>query len=317
MVNKLKQDATPSIAGTIYQFYIAIDKCFELTNGEKLFIEKYGDISISGNKQIEVKKYETDLTDLHPNLWNTINNWLREDFNPNFYKELILLTTQDFSINSSLKNWNEKKSEEKKSILSAIADKFSKKEKKGEDTAKLIEPVLDSNKSRKLDIVLNKFSILDSSPKEIEYYNLIIEKHGKGVFSANREDFINSLLGFIISPKVVNQESWELSYDDFTAKVEFLTAEYSSKTIIFPKKYSTLKINDEDIKEKHKHLFIKKIEDIEYDEVKISAITDYIKTNKTITEELSKYFSSRDYYDGYEEELKGSFEPQYGLRQKI
>jgi len=39
MGDKLKQDAKPSIDGTIYQFYIAIDKCFELVEGEKVIIE--------------------------------------------------------------------------------------------------------------------------------------------------------------------------------------------------------------------------------------------------------------------------------------
>jgi len=67
-IPKLKHDATLTIAAIIYQFYKAVEKSFDLRKGEKLFIEKYGDITISNNLQIEVKRYEKPLTDLHVNL---------------------------------------------------------------------------------------------------------------------------------------------------------------------------------------------------------------------------------------------------------
>ena len=79
---RLDQDASSSIAGIIYQFYITVEKCFELSKGKKLHIEKYGDITVNGEYQIEVKKFKDNLTDSHKNLWNTINNWLKEDFFP-------------------------------------------------------------------------------------------------------------------------------------------------------------------------------------------------------------------------------------------
>ena len=90
MSSKLKHDASSSIDGTIYQFYIAIDKCFELLDGEKVIIEKYGDVTVSDKYQIEVKHYQEDLTDLHENIWKTIDNWLQNAFDVSHYKNLIL-----------------------------------------------------------------------------------------------------------------------------------------------------------------------------------------------------------------------------------
>ncbi|WP_347274315.1 hypothetical protein [Candidatus Kuenenia sp.] len=55
MSSKQKHEGSSSIVGTIYQFYIAIDKCFELLDGEKVIIEKYGDVTVSDKYQIEVK----------------------------------------------------------------------------------------------------------------------------------------------------------------------------------------------------------------------------------------------------------------------
>ncbi len=59
---KLVNDVSESIGAIIYQFYIALDKCFELDAGESVFIEKFGDVS-NPTYQIEVKQYsETSRT---------------------------------------------------------------------------------------------------------------------------------------------------------------------------------------------------------------------------------------------------------------
>ena len=80
---KQSNNSTPTIKGLIYQFLVALGKCFELQAGETVYIETYGDISILGcndTVQIESKFYKENLTDYDHNIWNTLNNWLKESF---------------------------------------------------------------------------------------------------------------------------------------------------------------------------------------------------------------------------------------------
>lgn len=311
-IPKLKQDATPKIAGIIYQFYVAVEMGFNLIKGDKLLIEKYGDITISNNLQIEVKKHEAPLTDLHENLWKTLSNWMDDEFEPKHYKELILLTTENFGEQSTLKEWNNKTSSDKKEILESIASKYSEKESKSEKTVQLLESVLDNKKEEKLDLILGKFSILDSAPKPMDYYEVLKEKFGKGVLETNREDFINSILGFIICPESVSSSNyWEISEKDFSGKVHALTEQYSSGTKIFPQKRTTKELTAEEIKSKERHLFVTKIDDIEYGEVKNKAIEDYIRTKETILNELKEYSVPKSAYDSYEKNLIDTCEPMY------
>ena len=112
MAVKHKNDASASIKGTIYQFYVALEKCFNLLKNENIYIEKYGDIT-SNSEQIEVKHYQKCLTNLDKNFWNTLKNWLQDDFDISSYKNLILLTTQDMGNKCLFKDWNEKKIQDK------------------------------------------------------------------------------------------------------------------------------------------------------------------------------------------------------------
>ena len=90
MHNNLKQDSTKTFKPIIYQFYIALEKCFDLRKDEKLFIETYGDVTVSNDIQIEVKDYDSELTDLDHNIWNTLKNWIDVNFDISYYKKLIL-----------------------------------------------------------------------------------------------------------------------------------------------------------------------------------------------------------------------------------
>lgn len=315
MSDKLKHDATSSIAGTIHQFYVALDYCFSLVSGDTLFIEKFGDITITESKQIEVKKYNDDLTDLHENIWKTINNWLQKEFLPFNYKELILLTTQDFSKSSTVKGWNNKTAGEKENTLKAIEKKYKKQEKKDANKEKLVSNVLSESNADKLKIILDKFVILDSSPKDIEYWNTIKDTKAGHIPNGNRNDYMNSLLGFIIAPETIEDKSgWFISYNDFTAKIQSLSEQYNAVTKIFPQ--INRNISDTEISDKDQHLFVKKIDDINYDEIKNKAISDYIKTNHTILEDLRKYAVPKNIYDSYEENITDFYEPKFRHAQR-
>jgi hypothetical protein len=57
--------------------------------------------------------------------------------------------------------------------------------------------------------------------------------------------------------------------------------------------------------------FVKKIEDIEYNEVKSDAISDFIYSRRTLNEELKNYEISKKEYDSYENDIFKSYEPKY------
>jgi hypothetical protein len=73
----------------------------------------------------------------------------------------------------------------------------------------------------------------------------------------------------------------------------------------------TQELGDNDIAQQEEQLFVKKIEDIDYPEAKNKAISDYIRTNNTITQELKKYSIDKEHYKCYENEILDSYNPAY------
>jgi len=93
---KQSNDATSSTQGTVYQFYVAVLKCFEMVAGQKVIIERYGDVTLGDQEQMELKLYNQPLTDSHLNFWKTLHNWMRDDFNEDSYEALVLYTDPSY-----------------------------------------------------------------------------------------------------------------------------------------------------------------------------------------------------------------------------
>lgn len=113
-------DATDLFLALQYQLVVAIDYCHKLEPGQRLWIELLGDVTIEGSRQVEVKHFSDDLTDSHPNFWNTIKNWLHEDFPLNSYSRLTLLSTQGYGAMTLLKEWNSSSAAERLAIMEKI-----------------------------------------------------------------------------------------------------------------------------------------------------------------------------------------------------
>lgn len=133
-MSKLKFDSTPSVKGTLFQFLIALERCFEMQARQSIYIETYGDISVLGNfsdsKQIESKFYKRSLTDLDKNVWKSISNWISEDFPIDTFSSLVLLTTQKVPIGSTWLNWNEKDPYKRMETLINIKKSFDLRQRK-------------------------------------------------------------------------------------------------------------------------------------------------------------------------------------------
>ena len=127
---KVNHDATASSKGTIYQLCVAVQKCYEMVEEQKVLIESMGDVTIDGSQQVETKFYSDVLTDGHINFWKTLHNWMHDDFDPMPYASLILHTTQQFSKNATISEWNKSNPKERLEILKAINQQAEERDAK-------------------------------------------------------------------------------------------------------------------------------------------------------------------------------------------
>ncbi len=310
MAEVLNHDSTKTFKPIIYQFYIALEKCFDLRKNESLFIETYGDVTISNNVQIEVKDYDSDLTDLDHNIWKTLKNWIDESFDISHYKKLVLLTTQNLGENTKFQNWNNKNKNEKLDILKEIAKGYSSRKKKSEKTEGLIKTVLDDETKDKLKEILEKFIIDSSYLNDDELYLHLIETRTSGIPEDNKDIYLDALLGSIVNP-LTTSFGWEITYEKFRSIESRLIEQYNSKSIIFPAKFSSLKVSQDEVDRQEGKTYLTKINDIEYEEVKSEAISDYVKTNLTFSKELIKRSIDKEHFDNYEEEVKKIYNPLF------
>ena len=309
MSNTLVHDSTETFKPIIYQFIVALEKCFEMQNDESIWIEKYGDVTNSSGVQIEVKDYQKNLTDLDHNIWKTMKNWLDDGFDVSPYHSFILLTTQTISPTSKFIDWNNKNKNEKLEILNSISEKYTEQKKKDETTQKLLNNVLDSSKSDKLLSILEKFTIQSEAENDEILYKRLIEIRTDGILEEKRDEFLASLVGYIIKPEITSG-GWEIKNKEFRQRTKSLIETYTSTTKIFPK-IEMSPITDDVLEEHQSYLFVKKIEDISYDEVKSDAINDFIYSRRTLNEELKNYEISLKEYSHYENEVFKSFKTKH------
>lgn len=302
----LINDSTKTFKPIIYQFLIALEKCFQMQDNESIWIEKYGDVTSSSGIQIEVKDYQKNLTDLDHNVWKTLKNWLDDNFDATKYKNLILLTTQTISKSSKFINWNTKNKDEKYQILDLISEEFNKQKEKSDLTQKLLNDILKSDKNHKLLEILEKFTIQSKADNDEVLYKRLKETRTDGILEEKKDEYLDSLIGYIINP-AMTFSGWEIKNKDFRQKTKSLIETYTSTTKIFPKIEIPLITNDI-IKEHQSYLFVQKIEDIDYCEVKSEAISDFIYSRTVLNEELKNYEISKKEYRHYENELLKSFQ---------
>lgn len=313
-MKRLSQDSSDSIKGIVFQFYHAISHCFDLLEDQSLYIEKYGDVSIEGKDNIEIKAYEENLTDNHENFWKTLLNWLLDDF-PNWnYTRLLLITTQNIGPNSRLLEWNKKTAANKLDVLRAIHSTAQRKykesgKKEKPSSLKLMDQVFLTGDDKLLE-VLAKFHIYDSSPTLKDEYKVILQKHGKGILEKNKEQFIAALLGFILKPRTIETNGWEITYETFTKEVEKLTEQYCTNTKIFPRQHLDDLVIKTDVPRKEE--YIKKIIDIEYEEVLSDAHINYMGALNTILEEFNEG-TSKKRLQNYCSDLLEKFQIKYRM----
>lgn len=308
---KQSNNSTPTVKGFIYQFLVALRKCFELEEGESVYIETFGDISVlreENAEQIESKFYKSELTDVDHNVWNTLNNWMNDDFELDSFSSLVLLTTQKVKSTSSWFGWNDKSLPEKIIALKNIADKyFRKRTNKDPKTEKLLNSVLDDSKTERLKLVLRKFVIDNNALRDVDYYISIKEVYAKTIPPIRQDEFIRSMMGYIISPNIINN-NWVITYESFRQEVNLLAQSLIDTTAQFPSK---IKLKDIKHEEYNVNAFVYKIRQIEYEEVVLDAVADYVQTKELILKELLLSKKISESLDQYEENLTSRHKIEY------
>lgn len=268
MDTNLPVNATHLFTALQYQLFVAVDHCYALEPHQCLWLEVYGDVTVSGKTQVEVKFYSDNLSDSHSNFWNTLKNWLHEEFDHKAYQTLVLLTTQDYGPQTALKGWNERTALEKLSVMQAIFDASQGKlENDNGDPVKpsksqtLQQYVMADERRDDLLEILARMKITtgaDSLDERIHNFKTI---HLKPIRESKYQIFIDDLLGFISGTELVSK-GWKITHKAFTDKLSELNKLYMKHPSTFP-------LLDEDaLKQLVKHdeiksrLFAQKIREI-------------------------------------------------------
>lgn len=309
-------DATQSAKGIVYQLCVGILKCYEMRKGQKILIEREGDVSIADDQQLEVKHYSDSLTDSHLNFWNTLNNWMDNKFEERNYSSLILHTTQKIGGNSKLKQWNEASLSERISLLEAIAltseARFQAALQKNSEaqpskSLRLQRKILDRGRRAKLESITNKYFIDAASDKMPELYIHICDVYLKGIES--QDEFLDSLIGFVSGAKEHAETIWEITFEEFEAKVSELLRIYKKNTFAFPRRnFDQSTVTTGEVISSHlSYRFVEKIIEIDYPEVVPDAINDYLQTVRTLNEDFRRLHISEERTDAYISDLISIF----------
>lgn len=245
--SQLPFDATLLFKALQYQLLVAVEYCYALQPGQCLWVEVFGDVTVPGVSQTEVKLYADKLTDSHTNLWNTLKNWLHENFDRTSYQSLVLLTTQEFGSQTLLKGWNEKSPTARFEVLNTIsaASQSTKKSKppaaKAHDsgTAKpskaqsLQQYVMDVERRADLMDVLERMRITTGADSLEQRLEKFVTANLKIIRLSKCQRFIDDLLGFMSSTELV-QKGWRITYEAFTSKLTELTKLHMKHPTTFP-----------------------------------------------------------------------------------
>lgn len=308
LLNRASNDATLSKIGDIYQYLIALLKCFELQEGESILIEALGDVTKISQKnsfQMEVKHHigEDNLSDRDVDFWKTLKNWMVEFDKINKFTKLVLYTTSSMSENSSFKEWNTKEKEGKLQILKEIGKETGGREETFREIYNNIfkkDTYIENN----LLLILSKLEI-QNQQIQIKNIDMDFNKYIKHIPLKNRKEFIFSLLGLIIRKIQDPPYYWEITYDDFENMLQETTPTYMrADRLPLPNDFSNVKISEDEEKEYYDKEFVKAIRNIKYDKEIPKAINDYWRKNMTIARYYKDNFFFNKSVVDYKEILK-------------
>ncbi|EKF9861003.1 hypothetical protein O1D31_003155 [Vibrio cholerae] len=301
-----------------YQVLIGLEKCFALEEGQSIWFEKDGDVSlISANaltsSQTEVKDYSAALTDHHENLWKTLKNWLAPEFDHTQYGVLVLHTTQAFGATTKLKDWNTQTAEQRLKVLTDIYAERTEDQlnsEKPSDIIKLQKTVMACSEAL-LKSVLGKVTLFTEADNAQDLEQCILAKP-VGIPKNNLSSYLQGLVGFVYAQ--ATQHSWSISQQAFRTKCEELTALLCKREFTFPT-FSGYEASELEVEIHQDKLFVQKIAEIEHHAMIPDAIGNWLELQNSFLEQLDEYPLYKDKTVTYQNQLVKKYKLSYSSAQ--
>lgn len=301
-----------------YQMLIGLDKCFLLAEGQSVWFEKDGDVSlispdVLASTQTEVKDYTAPLTDHHENLWKTLKNWLAPEFDHMQYAVLVLHTTQAFGANTRLKDWNTQSAEQRLDVLKAIFSERTEEQLNAEklsDVIKLQKAVMAADELL-LKSVLGKVTLFTQADNAQELEKQILSKP-VGIPKNNLKSYLHGLIGFVYAQ--ATQQSWSIKLQEFSAKCEELTALFCKKEFTFPV-FSGYEASELEVELHQVRPFVQKIAEIGHHEMIPDAVGNWLELHNSLLEELDESALYKDKTITYQNQLVKKYKLAYSSAQ--
>lgn len=301
-----------------YQLLIGLDKCFSLEEGQSVWFEKDGDVSLISpdtlaSTQTEVKDYAAPLTDHHENLWKTLKNWMDPEFDHTKYGVLILHTTQAFGATTRLKDWNAHSAEQRLEVLKAIFAERTENQINSDRPSEIIKwqkaVMIDADHRNLVDVLAKVVLHVESEDLEA-LKNSYFNKLSGYIPRSNRQAFAEGLIGFIYEQ--ANGAEWVIDKTDFDQKREALTAKWGPTLFTIPD-FAGRDATEEEVDVYITELFVQKILEIEYEDVLPEAIGNWIELRNSLIEELNGYPQFRETVNRYREQWIRAFSAKYRM----
>lgn len=301
-----KHSALKQKIGDPYHYLVALKYMLENSDWINCDLEYSGDISLRDRfdnmiLNIEVKHHidTVELKDNSSELWKTIYNFYNDSDKYIEETQLILYTVATVSEASTIFNWNELSKEDKLEVLRTAS---FKNETEIYATIKKFYDDIFTNEE-KLKSILLKF-ILKLNQDNYKQYREYLKKESyfkQFIEDEKKIQAIDSLLSIILSG-FKDETSWTISKIDFEKKLKEVAGN-AQDLVIRVDDDVEIDIDGNEYKESK---FVKKLEDIELDDINIDyAIEDYAKTVFEVGERMS-FVSEFDYMkklDTYEKSL--------------
>lgn len=313
-ISRQSNDATLTELGTNYQYILSLEECVNLNKGEKILIEVFGDISKESSedsKQMEVKHHvgKHYLSERHPDLWKSLKNWVENYSSSNKFKTLVLYTTSEIINTSPLFKWNDTTVVKKLKILHDIG--LEKKDRETGFRAYYDFLFAKENKNN-LRNLLERIKICSSNSR-IDLALMRLKAHSflKAIPEENKDSCINTLLGYIFNTGITPPFRKEITCEEFEKYWQGIASKFVVGLRPIPDTYANSKPDPCSIKSLTSRPFVSQIQKIKYESEIPRAITNYWRTNLTLTEYCSNLYIFEKDLIAYKEDLLDTYGYKY------